>query len=381
VKMLSADGDFSENAMASPIQRLLIVRLGAMGDIIHSLPAAAALRQAFPEIMMGWLIEERWAELLCTLPTPRSGPRSPQRPLVERIHTVSTKRWRAEPFSLQTWERVAASLSDLRAAKYEIAVDLQGAVRSSLLARWSGAPVVYGAAQPRENLASMFYTRPVITEGEHVVEQNRSLAEAVAGRGLMSQLSHSLTPEAQLPLDPDAERQCDDWLNERGILNFALLNPGAGWGAKQWPAERYGDVARQLGAEGVKSLINVGPNEEDVAARVKAASGDRAETFIGSLSQLIALTRRARLFIGGDTVPMHLAAALKIPVVGIFGPTNPARNGPFGTRNIVLRSPSSSTSYKHVAPPDSGLLEISSEQVVAAARQLLKESQFKEQHG
>jgi len=381
VKMLSADGDFSENAMASPIQRLLIVRLGAMGDIIHSLPAAAALRQAFPEIMMGWLIEERWAELLCTLPTPRSGPRSPQRPLVERIHTVSTKRWRAEPFSLQTWERVAASLSDLRAAKYEIAVDLQGAVRSSLLARWSGAPVVYGAAQPRENLASMFYTRPVITEGEHVVEQNRSLAEAVAGRGLMSQLSHSLTPEAQLPLDPDAERQCDDWLNERGILNFALLNPGAGWGAKQWPAERYGDVARQLGAEGVKSLINVGPNEEDVAARVKAASGDRAETFIGSLSQLIALTRRARLFIGGDTGPMHLAAALKIPVVGIFGPTNPARNGPFGTRNIVLRSPSSSTSYKHVAPPDSGLLEISSEQVVAAARQLLKESQFKEQHG
>jgi len=379
--MLSADGDFSENAMASPIQRLLIVRLGAMGDIIHSLPAAAALRQAFPEIMMGWLIEERWAELLCTLPTPRSGPRSPQRPLVERIHTVSTKRWRAEPFSLQTWERVAASLSDLRAAKYEIAVDLQGAVRSSLLARWSGAPVVYGAAQPRENLASMFYTRPVITEGEHVVEQNRSLAEAVAGRGLMSQLSHSLTPEAQLPLDPDAERQCDDWLNERGILNFALLNPGAGWGAKQWPAERYGDVARQLGAEGVKSLINVGPNEEDVAARVKAASGDRAETFIGSLSQLIALTRRARLFIGGDTGPMHLAAALKIPVVGIFGPTNPARNGPFGTRNIVLRSPSSSTSYKHVAPPDSGLLEISSEQVVAAARQLLKESQFKEQHG
>ena len=381
MKMLSADGDFSENAMASPIQRLLIVRLGAMGDIIHSLPAAAALRQAFPEIMMGWLIEERWAELLCTLPTPRSGPRSPQRPLVERIHTVSTKRWRAEPFSLQTWERVAASLSDLRAAKYEIAVDLQGAVRSSLLARWSGAPVVYGAAQPRENLASMFYTRPVITEGEHVVEQNRSLAEAVAGRGLMSQLSHSLTPEAQLPLDPDAERQCDDWLNERGILNFALLNPGAGWGAKQWPAERYGDVARQLGAEGVKSLINVGPNEEDVAARVKAASGDRAETFIGSLSQLIALTRRARLFIGGDTGPMHLAAALKIPVVGIFGPTNPARNGPFGTRNIVLRSPSSSTSYKHVAPPDSGLLEISSEQVVAAARQLLKESQFKEQHG
>jgi heptosyltransferase-1 len=382
VNMPSADATSPENVMASPVQRLLIVRLGAMGDIIHSLPAVAALRRASPEIMMGWLIEERWAELLCTLPTPRSGPRSPQRPLVERIHTVNTKLWRAAPFSMQTWERVAAGLSDLRAAQYDAAVDLQGAVRSSLLARWSGTPVVYGAAQPRENLASMFYTRPVITAGVHVVEQNLSLAEAFAGQGLdMSQLSQSQIPEAQLPLDPDAERQCDDWLNARGISNFALLNPGAGWGAKQWPAERYGHVARQLVEEGVKSLINVGPNEEDIATHVKAASGGGAETFTGSLSQLIALTRRARLFIGGDTGPMHLAAALNIPVVGIFGPTNPARNGPFGTRNIVLRSPSSSTSYKHVTPPDSGLLEISSEQVVAAARQLLKERHVKEQDG
>lgn len=374
----SADAS-DENAGTPPIQRLLIVRLGAMGDVIHSLPAAKALREAFPEIRMGWLIEERWAELLCTLPTPRSGPRSPQRPLVERVHTVNTKLWRAAPFSPQTWERIAAGLSDVRASQYEVAVDLQGAVRSSLFARCSGAPVVYGSAQPRENLASMFYTHRVITAGEHVVEQNLSLAEAVAGHGLNISLSY--VPEAQLPLDPPAERQCDDWLNERGILNFALLNPGAGWGAKQWPAERYGEVARQLGAEGVKSLINVGPNEGDVATRVKAASGGGAETFMGSLSQLIALTRRARLFIGGDTGPMHLAAALNIPVVGIFGPTNPARNGPFGTRNIVLRSPSSSTSYKHVSPPDSGLLEISSEQVVAAARQLLKEHRVKERHG
>jgi heptosyltransferase-1 len=377
--MPSSDAASPENVMASPIQRLLIVRLGAMGDIIHSLPAAAALGQAFPEIMMGWLIEERWAELLCTLPTPRSGPRSPQRPLVERIHTVNTKLWRAAPFSVQTWERIAAGLSDLRAARYEVAVDLQGAVRSSLLARWSGAPVVYGAAQPRENLASMFYTHRVITAGKHVVEQNLSLVEAVAGHGL--NISQSYVPEAQLPLDPDAERQCDGWLNERGIVNFALLNPGAGWGAKQWPAERYGQVARQLFQDGLKSLINVGPNESSIASSVKASSGGGAETFTGSLSQLIALTRRARLFIGGDTGPMHLAAALNIPVVGIFGPTNPTRNGPFGTRNIVLRSPSSSTSYKHVAPPDSGLLEISSGQVVAAARQLLKERHVKEQHG
>jgi heptosyltransferase-1 len=157
------------------------------------------------------------------------------------------------------------------------------------------------------------------------------------------------------------------------MQEFVLLNPGAGWGAKQWPAERYGQVAKQLLQGGLKSLINIGPGEEDLAHAVEAASGGAAETFSGSLTQLIALTRRARLFIGGDTGPMHLAAALRIPVVAIFGPTDPARNGPFGTRTIVLRSPASSTSYRHVFQSDGGLLEISSGQVVAAARQMLGE--------
>ena len=272
----------------------------------------------------------------------------------------------ARAFSAATWERVAASLSDLRAARYETAIDLQGAVRSSLLARWSGAPVIYGTAQPRENLATMFYTRQIIAHGQHIVEQNLSLAEAVAGRPL------KVVP-LQLPCDHAAEQECDQRLKAKGVRELVLLNPGAGWGAKQWPAERYGQVAKQLSQDGLNLLINVGPGEEDLADAVKAASGGTAETFSGSLTQLIALARRARLFIGGDTGPMHLAAALGVPVVAIFGPTDPLRNGPFGTRAIVLRSPSSNTTYQHVFRPDTGLLEISSAQVIAAARQLLGE--------
>jgi heptosyltransferase-1 len=355
----------AHNAGPAGIKRLLIVRLGAMGDIIHTLPAATALREAFPEVVLGWLIEERWAELLCTLSTPRSGPRSAQRPLVDRIHTVDTRRWRAAPFSTQTWERIAVALSDVRAGRYEVAVDLQGAVRSALLARWSKASVIYGAAQPRENLASMFYTRQVVTSGDHVVEQNLSLAEAVARRPLE-------IPRVEFPLDPAGENECDRWLKERGIANFTLLTPGAGWSAKQWPAERYGLVAKCLAQEGLKSVVNSGPGEESLVREVEASSAGSAASFAGSLTQLIALTRRARLYIGGDTGPMHLAAALQIPVVAIFGPTNPARNGPFGTRNVLLRSISSATSYKHVDRQDQGLLEISADQVVAAARQLLE---------
>jgi heptosyltransferase I len=304
--------------------------------------------------------------LLCTLPTPRSGALSAQRPLVDRVHTVNTRQWRRAPFSAATWERVAANLSDLRAARYETAVDFQGAVRSSLLAQWSGAQVIYGAAQPRENLASMFYSRQVITRGEHIVEQNLSLVEAVAHQTLE-------VPKVDLPRDDAADQECDRRLKAQGTQEFALVNPGAGWGAKQWPTERYGEVARQLAENGLKTLVNFGPGEEELARAVETASGGAAEAFTGSLTQLVALTRRARLFIGGDTGPMHLAAALGVPVVGIFGPTDPARNGPFGTGSIVLRSPASNTSYSHVLRPDDGLLEISSAQVVAAARQLLGE--------
>jgi heptosyltransferase-1 len=348
-------------------ERLLIVRLGSMGDIIHTLPAATALRQAFPAASMGWVVEERWAELLCTLPTPRSGPRSPLRPLVDRIHAVNTAKWRKSRRSLQAWQEIAAALSELRAPGYQQAVDFQGAARSALIARWSGAPVIYGAAQPRENVASMAYTRQVIARGTHVVEQNLSLAEAVAGRVLP-------LPAVQFPYDETAQQACAQQLREEGIADFVLMNPGAGWGAKRWPAERYGDLARQLAADGLTSLINVGPGEQELLERAVGASGGAARGRVCSLAQLIALTGRARLFIGGDTGPLHLAAARGIPVVAIFGPTDPARNGPFGGRSIVLRSPASTTSHARRAQPEKGILEISSDQVARAARQLLGES-------
>ncbi|MFZ0285663.1 MAG: glycosyltransferase family 9 protein [Terriglobales bacterium] len=355
----------ASESSASGIRRLLIVRLGSMGDILHALPAATALRKALPEATVGWVVEERWAELLCTLPEPRCGLRSERRPLVDQVHTVDTKMWRASLFSPQTWERMGASLSELRAPKYEVAVDFQGAMRSAMLARLSKSPVVYGAMQPRENAASMFYTRQVMSGGTHVVEQNLAIAEAVAGRPL--EIS-----AVELPRDQGAEKQCDDWLRGKGLTDFALLNPGAGWGAKQWPAERYGLVAQQLAADGLKSLVNFGPGEEKLAEAAEVASAGTAEAVGCTLTELIALTRRARLFIGGDTGPMHLAAALGIGVVAIFGPTDPARNGPIGGRSVVLRSSLSPTTHKRRSQPDPGLLEISASQVVAAVRELLR---------
>lgn len=342
--------------------RILIVRLSAMGDIIHTLPAVAAVREAFPHATLGWIVEERWAELLCTLRCPRSGPRSPQRPLVDRIHTVNTPVWRRSLLSPGSWQQWAVALSELRGVRYQVAVDLQGAVRSALLARWSGAKMIYGDVQPRENAASMWYSRQVATRGTHVIEQMLSLAEAV----IQKPAPRACAP---LPVDPDAEDKISRVLGTKS--NFAILNPGAGWGAKQWPAERFGVVAQELAKDGVRSFVNFGPGEEDLAIAAEQASEGTAQRVNCSVSELVSLTRRASLFVGGDTGPMHLAAALGVPVVAIFGPTNPARNGPYGTRSIVLRSASSATTHTRRREPEQGLLEITGQEVVAAARKLL----------
>lgn len=348
----------------SGVERLLIVRLSAMGDVIHTLPAAQALRDLFPRATIGWLIEERWAELLCAPGASRRGPRSAQRPLADWVHTVKLVDWRKSFFRLPTLEQIARVWNDVRAARYDVAVDLQGAIRSSVLASLSGAPVIYGAAEPREEPASLWYTRPVVTRGAHVIEQNVAIVEAIAGRRLR-------VLAVEFPRDVAAEERVEQRLQRAGVGEFALMNPGAGWGAKRWPAERYGRVAGALADCGVRAIVNYGPGEEGLAQEVEAASGGGAKALSCSISELIALTRRARLFIGGDTGPLHLAAALQVPVVAIFGPTDPARNGPYGTRSVVLRNPASPTTHARKPEPDEAMLEISTGAVLEGARRLL----------
>jgi heptosyltransferase I len=345
--------------------KLLIVRTSAMGDIIHALPAVAALREALPESVIGWVVEERWVELLCAPSAALSGPRLPGRPMVDRVHVINTKSWRRSLLSLDTWKQIRGSTVDLRSGKYPVAIDFQGSLRSAFIARVSGANQIYGFAHPRERGAQIFYTNRAIAEGTHVIEQNNSLAESLIG-------SLITIPKAELPRDEGADQECDRYLREHQIEKFVLLNPGAGWGAKQWPADRCGAVAQELSKDGLHCLINYGPGEEALARAAESSSGGHARMIQLSLTQLISFTRRASLFIGGDTGPMHLAAASGIPVIALFGPTDPARNGPFGTKNIVLRSPLSLTSHKRRAEPDAGLLTITVDEVLSAARNLLR---------
>ncbi|MGE0406698.1 MAG: glycosyltransferase family 9 protein [Candidatus Korobacteraceae bacterium] len=346
------------------MKRILIVRLSAMGDVLHAMPAVIALRRAFPAANIGWVVERRWRPLLAADSTTLFGTPTPERPLVDHIHIVDTAHWRSKWSSNETLQEIRLAVRELRDGAYDLAVDFQGTIKSATSAALSRAPQRLGFTRPREKPAALFYTHTVDALGRHVVEQNMSLVRAVT-----SQIPGPTT--LPLPMDVEAERHYLAELNRLQMNSYALINPGAGWGAKQWSAQSFGEVARGLASLGLRSLVNFGPGEESLAQQVVHHSCGAAIALSMTLSQLIAFTRRARIFLGGDTGPMHLAAALGVPVVALFGPTDPVRNGPFGTEHVVLRNPLSTTSYSHIAQQDAGLSAITSSEVTEAAARLL----------
>ena len=344
-----------------------------MGDILHALPAVTALRKAHPSWRIGWAVEPRWRALLQAAGervADEQGVRSglcAASPVVDRLHLVPAKAWGKNPLSRQTRIEIGALRAELREAQYEAVLDLQGSIRSGVLARLSGCKRIVGSSEPWERPARWLYTEQVETASVHVVEQGVELARAVAGDLLMPMLPW-------LPVDTEAE-VWSEGLADR-IEDFArwkpvvLINPGAGWGAKRWPVERYGAVAEALSGLGMVVLVNAGPGEEALAAAVVAAARGLATAVICSLEQLIAVMRRVSLVIAGDTGPLHLACALGKPVVGIYGPTDPKRNGPYGSPFRVLRNPESRRDHRRLAQPEAGLLTISPERVIAAVLEL-----------
>ena len=356
--------------------RLLVVRLGAMGDILHALPAVTALRQAHPCWQIGWVVDPRWQALLrAGVRDQGSGVSEPggsAMPLVDRLHFAPSRDWKRHPLSARTRSQINGLRRELREARYDAVLDLQGAIRSAVIARLTGCSRRIGEAKPREWPAHWLFTERVSTRGAHVIEQDVELASAVAGDPL------AFLPPL-LPVDPEAESWCAAWLAERAAPSaarpLAFIAPGAGWGAKRWPAERYAAVAQGLKERGLQVLVNAPPGEESLAAPIAAAGA--AIPFTATLPQLIALTRHLALCVGGDTGPLHLACALGRPVVGIYGPTDPSRNGPFGTRARVLRNPESRRDHTRRDAPEPGLLTIAPEDVLKAADELLAEEEIR----
>jgi heptosyltransferase-1 len=367
-----------------------------MGDILHALPAVTALRQTHPDWTIDWVVEPHWRALLAaeepamqdaakhvsgddivsghdfsraTNATRQSRALAPEvkrpaQPVIDQLHLAPTKSWSKAPFSRQTIHEINALRAAMKAAKYDAVIDLQGAIRSAVIARLASGKRLIGEAEPRERAARWLFSERIATHGIHVIEQDIELASAIAGDKL------SPVPPL-LPVDPAAEAWADEILPPTGHQPTVLINPGAGWGAKRWPAERYAAVAQRLIASGCRILINVGPGEEPLANVILRQTEGAATPLVCSLAQLVAITRRISLAIAGDTGPLHLACALSRPVVGIYGPTDPSRNGPFGKRFIVLRSPESRRDHTRHHAPEAGLFTIQPDAVLRAANALL----------
>jgi heptosyltransferase-1 len=284
--------------------RILVVRLGAMGDVIHALPAVASLKHSFPRCHVSWVIRPRWMPLL------------EGNPFVDEIIPLE-----------RNMSGISSAWRRLRAERFDLAVDFQGLVQSGLVTAAARADRIVGfhRSQAWERWASLFYSNEVVTSSAHIVDRNLELVTAAGASSILR----------TFPL-PEGRGE-----GELPAGKFVLASPLAGWGSKQWPLEMYEDVARRLD---MPLVLNGSPDSAVMLGSVRGA-----RVHVSGIAGLIGATRRAHAVIGVDSGPMHLAAALGKPGVAIFGPTDPARNGPYGGSLRVLRSSAAVTTYKRHA--------------------------------
>ena len=329
--------------MADP--RILVVRLGSLGDIVHAFPAVGGLRSSFPNSEIIWVTHPKWEFLVKT-----SG-------LATDVWTVDTR----------NWSNVRSTLSRIRRHRFETAIDYQGLWKSAAIPflAWVPRRIGFSSETVRERGVPILYTDRVrALSNAHIADQNGKLSIRAGAR----------TPigDVNLRVPGEDEQVVRARIAKEGIENYVVLSPGGGWRSKCWPVERYGSLAAKILEEfGLQTVINVGPGETDLSAAVIRAAGNAQPlAFTGSLGQLMALLKNATALVAGDTGPLHLADALGARVVAIFGPTDPARNGPYRRSGIVLRWEGAVTTYKRRTEPDESLMHISVDEVVNALRGL-----------
>jgi heptosyltransferase-1 len=338
--------------------RILIVRTSALGDVVHALPVLTALRRHLPDARIGWVAEEGMAPVLQGHPD------------LDELLVARLRRWRK--VSGQGTRELGSFLGALRGFAPDVALDLMGNHKAGVLSLLSGAGRRIGFARRdrREPSSAVWINRRLAPRGAHAVDRMLSVLD---GLGLPPEPA-DFGPEKlfQGPLPPGVEQ-----ILEAHPEPFALLHPGAGWGNKRYPPERWGAVARRLRAEsGLATWVAVARGEEDLAAAVEAAAGGAVRTVPApDLPSLAALIRRAWLMLGGDTGPTHLAQALGTPVVMVMGPTDPERHGPYGAPDrAVFKRLACSFCYKRLDEPRACMLEVFPDRVAERALALLHPS-------
>jgi lipopolysaccharide heptosyltransferase I len=349
---------------AAPPQKILIVKPSSLGDVIHALPLAVALKEAFPRAELHWVVGRAYAELLAAQPS------------VDDVLVFDRGRWGGLGFwrNRREWWGL---LRRLRSANYDVVIDLQGLARSALLARASGASVRVGLATARE-FGRLAYTVAVSPRepDAHAVDRYLEVLRAL-GVAPARVPVNGRAPRFALSIPEEARARVEAELAQELVTeDIVCVAPGARWETKRWPAERFAEVAVRLAAESGVRIIVVGTEEDQPLARtISARVGEQALDWTGrtSLVQLAALFARSALLLTNDSGPMHLAAALGTPVVAIFGPTNPSRTGPYSDRAVVVRSAvHCAPCYQRSCSRRTCLAEVRVEDVVSEVRALLR---------
>ena len=326
------------------------MKLSSLGDVVHALPVAATLRAARPRARLAWIVERREAAVLR------------EHPAIDEVIVADTRAWRRA----RRPAAARAALADLRALRcrlrqwrFDIALDLQGLMKSGLITAACGAPlrVGFAAGWGREPLHALFVNRRVQPPptARHVVEQYLAL---LAPLGIAER-----RVEFRLPTAPVVEARVEEWLAAAGLKphrRLVVLNPGAGRADKRWPVEHFAVLARRLAHEAdAHPLVTWGPGEEAAARSIVEGSGTAVLAPPTDLDALLALLRRASVVVAADTGPLHMAAGVGTPCVGLFGPTVASRNGPYGEGHRALTS------------PDGTMAALTPERVLAAVSEAL----------
>ena len=345
--------------MPEPRQRFLVIRLSSIGDIVHALPAVAALGEAYPDAEIHWAVESRYSALL------------DGNPFVHRAAKLDTLAWRRKLTSPAVIQEIFRAIRSLRKVRFDTTLDFQGLYKSALIARLSRAGARLGFAENwlREPGAGTFYTERVAPRGlQHVIEMNLALVERLGVRRLGRE-----DWRFPLPQNPADNEYVEHQIAALGGREFILINPGGGWMSKCWAPGSYAELIQRLEPVFSGEVLLTGSQQEEemIQGIIRRSGSPKARSVPTTIVQFIALVRRASLFLGGDTGPLHLAAAVRTPIVAIYGPTDPARNGPFSKDDITLWN-QEPTTYTRRAERPAYLPGITVESVLDAIRKRLE---------
>jgi lipopolysaccharide heptosyltransferase I len=305
------------------MNRILIVKLGSIGDVVHALPVLRTIRHNLPEAYIAWIIEDKAKEIL-------DGNKD-----INKVITINTKKWRKR-LNISTLKEIFSIVKALREDRFDAAIDLQGLLKSGVISILSGAKTTIGfdSKNCREYLNILFTNKKISSSDKdvHVVDKNLSLLKPFGFKEIKKEFSLSYSPED--------DEYINEFFKKNGVGKKPIIavNPGAGWKTKEWGIKNYAEMCNRIIKEiDADVILTWGPGEDAMIKGVTASmSCSPLVAPPTSLGQLIALLKRCRLFVGGDTGPLHIAAALKIPTVAIYGPSSPQRNGPYGDNHIIV---------------------------------------------